>query len=86
MCDVDQVALGEFGVYDLKVDEGGENGCSFHEALQPVGTSWALLYSFLVMLCIALMFKLVKVVHGRHRSATLAKVCSKIRVGLGFKV
>ena len=41
--------VGEFGVYDVILDETGEK-CDATEALQPVNAHLALLYSFLVPL------------------------------------
>ena len=62
MCEIGPKHLGEFGVYDLTINN---DGCSFSTALQPVNEYLAILYSFLIILGLVLVYNLIS--FGRHR-------------------
>ena len=77
--------LGEFGVYDLRVDD--INVCRFEEKLAGVNASMAILYSALILLAFGLLYHLVNYAHyKRHWFRAVLGVYDGIRHKLGFEV
>ena len=85
VCRVMDAQLGEFGVYDLRVDD--VNVCRFEEKLPSVNSSMAILYSAIILVAFGLLFHLVNYIHYKKNwFRSVLEVYDGIRMRMGFEV
>ena len=85
VCRVMDAQLGEFGVYDLRVDD--VNVCRFEEKLPGVNSSMAILYSAIILVAFGLLFHLVNYIHYKKNwFRSVLEVYDGIRKQMGFEV
>ena len=80
-----QASLGQFGVYDLRLDGEGKK-CTFEETLAPIDGDLALLYAFLILVAVAVVYKVLAKLAAAGKFDSLINACKNGLRDLGFEV
>lgn len=85
MC-TNEVKMGQFGVYDMRLSADDDQTCHVKTALEPVNATIAILYCFLIVLALGVLYRVFRFLDKRGKFDGFKKAVKNKLRDLGFEV